>query len=68
MLKPLERPLHFKEVQEFLGMGSDFVYKELQAGRLTGSKLGNQWIVYPSDLARYLERQPSNRKRIKRVV
>lgn len=58
----LEKPMHFEEVRQFLGMGTDYVYKELQSGRLSGSKLGNRWIVYPSDLARYLKQQPSNRK------
>lgn len=66
MPKTLEKPMDFQEVKEFLGMGSDFIYKELQKGRLTGRKLGNRWVVYPSDLQRYLERLPDNRKRIKR--
>ena len=64
MAKELEKPMHFDEVTEFLGMGTDYVYKELQAGRLIGRKLGHKWIVYPSDLARYLDNKPSNRKKI----
>lgn len=65
--KSLEKPLHFNEVREFLGMGTDYVYKELESGRLPGFKLGNRWRVYPSDLARYLKNQPSNQKKIKLV-
>lgn len=68
MPKLLEKPLRFEEVREFLGKGKTWLYSELQSGRLTGYKLGNSWIVYPSDLQRYLKQQPSNRKRIKRVV
>lgn len=68
MPRELEKPMHFDEVKEFLGMGSRFLYEELQAGRLIGSKLGNRWIVYPSDLKKYLDSQPSNRKRIRRSV
>ncbi len=64
MAKTLEKPMHFKEVKEFLGMGSDYVYKELESGRLPGRKLGNKWIVFPSDLAKYMESRASNRKRV----
>jgi excisionase family DNA binding protein len=64
LAKELEKPMHFNEVKEHLGMGTDFVYKELQEGRLKGSKLGNRWIVYPSDLAKYLKNRPSNQKKI----
>lgn len=63
-LKELEKPMHFKEVVEFLGMGTDFVYKELQRGRLAGRKLGKEWIVNPSDLPKYLATRPSNQKRV----
>jgi len=67
MAKPLEleKPMHFSEVVKFLGMGTDYVYKELQGGRLTGYKLGKRWIVYPSDLQKFLSQRPSNQKRIK---
>lgn len=65
MLKELEKPMHFEEIKEFLGMGSDFIYKELQAGRLLGYKLGGKWIVYPSDLRRYLDCLSSNQKKIR---
>lgn len=65
MVKNFEKPMHFNEVRQFLGMGSDFIYKELQTGRLKGRKLGNRWIVYPSDVVSYMEKQPSNQKRIK---
>ena len=61
----LEKPMHFGEVVSFLGMGPDYVYKSLQEGRLYGYKLGNRWIVYPSDLQRFLDQQYSNRQRIK---
>lgn len=57
--------MHFSEVHEYLGMGIDFVYKELQAGRLKGYKLGNRWVVYPSDLQRYMNNLPSNQRKIK---
>ena len=65
MPKDLEKPMHFKEIEEFLGMGSDFVYKELQAGRLPGHKLGGKWIVYPSDLKKYMACLPSNQKKLR---
>jgi len=65
MPKELEKPMHFEEVQEFLGMGSTFVYNELQTGRLPGHKLGGKWIVYPSELQRYLDRLPSNQRKLK---
>lgn len=64
--KQLERPMHFEELKEFLGMGSDYLYKRLQSGEIPGRKLGNKWIVYPSDLRRFLDGQYSNQKRIKR--
>jgi excisionase family DNA binding protein len=67
MPKQLEKPMHFEEIQEFLGMGPDFVYKELQSGRLSGHKIGNRWIVYPSELQKYLDQQYSNQKRLKVV-
>jgi excisionase family DNA binding protein len=65
MPKPLEKPMNFKEVHAFLGMGTDYVYKELEHGRLPGFKLGNRWMVYPSALAKYLETRPSNRIKIR---
>jgi len=61
----LEKPMNFKEVRDFLGMGTDYVYKELESGRLAGFKLGNRWMVYPSALSKYLESRPSNRIKIK---
>lgn len=64
----MEKPMHFDEVQKYLGMGSDYVYKKLQSGQLVGYKLGNKWVVYPSDLKKFLERQPSNRRRIRNIV
>lgn len=65
MPKELERPMHFTEIQEFLGMGPDFVYKNLQSGVIPARKLGGRWVVYPSDLQKYLDRLPSNQKRLK---
>lgn len=50
MSQPLEKPMRFKEVQDFLGVGHNYLYEALQSGRLKGYKLGNRWIVYPSDL------------------
>lgn len=64
----LEQPMSFKQVQEFLGCGKTFLYEELQSGRLAGYKLGRKWIIYPSDLQRYLRQRPSNIRKIKRVV
>ena len=63
--RELEKPMHFDEVMEFLGMGPDYIYKALQDGRITGYKLGNRWIVYPSDLQRFLNQQYNNRFKIK---
>ncbi|MEN6350311.1 MAG: helix-turn-helix domain-containing protein [Syntrophomonas sp.] len=65
MSKQLEKPMHFKEVQEFLGMGSDFIYKNLQSGVIPGRKLGGRWIVRPSDLQKYLDRLPSNNYKLR---
>lgn len=65
--KQLEKPMHFEEVRKHLGVGTRFLYEILQDGKLTGYKLGNRWVVYPSDLIRYQENLPSNRKRITRV-
>jgi len=66
MSKQLEKPMQFDEVKTFLGRGSTWLYEELQTGRLPGRKLGGKWVVYPSDLQRYLKQLPSNQKRIKR--
>ena len=48
--KPLEKPMSFKEVQEFLGRGHAWLYDQLQRGKLPGHKLGGKWIIYPSEL------------------
>lgn len=63
--KGLEKPMRFKDVQEYLGAGSDYVYKALEGGRLKGYKLGNRWIVYPSDLQKFMDSRPSNQKKVK---
>lgn len=62
----MERPMRFEEVRSFMGVGHDFLYKELQSGRLIGSKIGNRWIIYPKDLNKYLTSRPNNRKRIRK--
>lgn len=61
----LEKPMSFKEVKEFLGMQSNWLYEQLQTGRLPGHKLGSRWIIYPSELKRYLDQQYSNIHKIK---
>ncbi|MDD2585489.1 MAG: hypothetical protein PHT79_06650 [Syntrophomonadaceae bacterium] len=66
MPKQLERPMSFEEVRTFLHRGSTWLYTRLQNGEILGSKLGGKWIVYPSNLQRYLDRLPNNRKRIQR--
>ena len=64
MIKELEKPMHFKDVTKCLGMGTDYVYKALQDGRLKGRKIGNRWIVFPSDLRKFLDNCPSNQKKV----
>lgn len=64
----MDKLLSFEEVRAILGCGTDFLYKALQDGKITGYKLGNLWRVYPKDLQRYLDQLPSNRKKIRRVV
>lgn len=61
----LEKPMSFEEVKEFLGRGSTWLYGQLQKGKIPGHKLGGQWVVYPSELKRYLERLPSNQRKLK---
>jgi excisionase family DNA binding protein len=67
MQKQPEKLMHFSEVREILGCGSDFLYKALQSGRITGFKLGKSWVVFPHDLQTYLDSLPGNRKKIRRV-
>ena len=66
-MKSLEKPMSFQEVMDFLDRGSTWLYGELQSGRMPGYKLGGRWIVYPSDLQKYLERQRSNQRKIRLV-
>lgn len=63
--KPLEKPMSFKEVQEFLGRGHAWLYDQLQRGKLPGHKLGGKWIIYPSELQKYLDQQYSNQRKIR---
>lgn len=65
MEKQLERPMSFSEVKEFLGCGNTWLYEQLQNGRIPGRKLAGRWVVYPSDLERYLGRLPSNQRKIR---
>lgn len=65
MPKQLEKPMSFKEVQEFLGRGHAWLYDQLQRGKLPGHKLGGKWIIYPSELQRYLDQQYSNQHKIR---
>lgn len=65
MAKELEKPMSLEEVKEFLGMKKTWLYEQLQSGRLPGHKLGRRWIIYPSELKRYLDQQPSNIKKLK---
>lgn len=65
MPKTLEKPMSFTEVKEFLGCGNTWLYSQLQTGRIPARKLGGKWIVYPSDLERYLNQLPSNQRRIR---
>ena len=64
----LEKPMSFNEVREFLGRGNTWLYDQLQRGELPGHKIAGKWVVYPSELKKYLNRQYSNQKRIKRRV
>lgn len=64
-MKELEKPMSFKEVKDFLGISNAWLYGQLQSGRLIGHKLGSKWIVFPSDLQRYLDQQYTNRHQIR---
>lgn len=63
--KPLEKPMSFNEVKEFLGRGHAWLYDQLQRGKLPGHKLGGKWIIYPSELQKYLDQQYSNQRKIR---
>jgi len=65
MQKQPEKPMPFNEVKDFLGCGNTWLYEQLQTGRLPGRKLAGKWVVYPSELERYLQRLPSNQKKLK---
>jgi len=62
MATNLEKPMRFKEVQEHLGSGTDFLYKALENGDLKGYKLGRSWVVYPSDLKKFIEARCNQKK------
>ena len=65
MPKQLEKPMSFNETKEFLGRSHTWLYEELQSGRMPAHKLGGKWIVYPSELQKYLNQQYSNQKKLK---
>lgn len=65
MPKKLEKPMSFDELKEFFGRGNTWLYEQLQTGKLPGRKLGGKWIVYPSELQKYMDRLPSNQKKIR---
>ncbi len=64
-MKELEKPMSFKEAQEFLGVSNMFLYKRLWRGEIIGHKLGRKWIIFPSDLQRFIDQQYTNQRKIR---
>ena len=62
--KALENAMTFEEAKQFLGVSCDFLYKRLQNGVITGYKFAGRWVIYQSDLQKYLSQLPNNKKKI----
>ena len=61
----LETPLKFAEIRGYLNCSLDYIYKSLESGKMQGRKIAGKWIVYPSDLEKFVKQQPTNQRRIK---